>query len=101
MDTQRHNHTSRNAIHPGITVDIIQKQDQNSGKRTRGIVQEILTSSLSHPHGIKVRLADGRVGRVIEIFRREKTDNTGQEGLAGIPADGARNKNTPVRRSQQ
>jgi uncharacterized repeat protein (TIGR03833 family) len=72
MDTQRHNHTSRNAIHPGITVDIIQKQDQNSGKRTRGIVREILTGSLSHPHGIKVRLTDGRVGRVIEIFPGEK-----------------------------
>jgi uncharacterized repeat protein (TIGR03833 family) len=58
----------RAAIRPGITVDIIQKQDQQSGRRTKGIVQEILTSSVSHPHGIKVRLKDGRVGRVAEIF---------------------------------
>ncbi|MGB8220566.1 MAG: YwbE family protein [Methanoregula sp.] len=57
----------RNAIHPGDTVDIILKTDQRSGKLTRGIVQEILTNSSFHPHGIKVRIKDGRVGRVAGI----------------------------------
>jgi uncharacterized repeat protein (TIGR03833 family) len=49
-------------------VDIIRKEDQRTGKKTRGIVQEILTSSLSHPYGIKVRLKEGHVGRVAEII---------------------------------
>ena len=48
----------------GLMVEIIQKQDQKSGKMTRGIVGEILTNSVFHPHGIKVRLVDGKVGRV-------------------------------------
>ena len=65
---QRRNSQQRVAVRVGIVVDIIRKEDQRTGKRTRGIVQEILTSSLSHPHGIKVRLKDGRVGRVTEIF---------------------------------
>lgn len=60
---------NRAAIQPGCTVDIVQKEDQRSGKKTRGIVQEILTSSPTHPHGIKVRLRDGRVGRVVEIIK--------------------------------
>jgi uncharacterized repeat protein (TIGR03833 family) len=60
--------TNRMAIQPGCTVDIIQKEDQRSGKKTRGIVQDILTSSLTHPHGIKVRLRDGRVGRVVGVI---------------------------------
>jgi uncharacterized repeat protein (TIGR03833 family) len=55
-------------IRQGLTVDIVQKGDQRSGKLTRGTVQEILTSSAFHPHGIKVRLADGRVGRVAAII---------------------------------
>lgn len=63
----------RQAIQPGCTVDIILKEDQRSGKKTRGIVQEILTNSLSHPHGIKVRLRDGRVGRIAEIVKSEGT----------------------------
>ncbi|MDD1695206.1 MAG: YwbE family protein [Methanoregula sp.] len=58
----------RSAIHAGLVVDIIQKQDQRTGKRTRGTVCEILTNSDFHPHGIKVRLNDGRVGRVAEII---------------------------------
>ena len=58
---------TRSQIHPGSRVCIIQKQDQGTGKLTEGIVREILTSSLSHPHGIKVRLMDGQVGRVQEI----------------------------------
>jgi uncharacterized repeat protein (TIGR03833 family) len=55
-----------------LTVDIIQKQDQKSGKKTRGIVGEILTNSSFHPHGIKVRLADGKVGRVGGIIPVKK-----------------------------
>jgi len=55
-------------IHPGITVDIVLKENQRTGKRTRGVVQDILTSSQKHSRGIKVRLADGQVGRVQEII---------------------------------
>lgn len=58
----------RKDIEPGIEVDIVLKQDQRSGKLTTGIVKDILTSSPSHPHGIKVRLTDGQVGRVQNIL---------------------------------
>jgi uncharacterized repeat protein (TIGR03833 family) len=51
-------------IKPGIRVKIVLKQDQRSGKLTEGIVKELLTTSPTHPHGIKVRLTDGKVGRV-------------------------------------
>ncbi|WP_342770679.1 MULTISPECIES: YwbE family protein [unclassified Methanoculleus] len=61
------NGQNRAAIHPGMTVDIVLKRDQRTGKRTRGVVAEILTNSSFHPHGIKVWLQDGRVGRVQEI----------------------------------
>jgi uncharacterized repeat protein (TIGR03833 family) len=64
---------NRQAIQPGCTVDIILKEYQRSGKKTRGIVKEILTNSLTHPHGIKVRLTDGRVGRVAEIVQSDGT----------------------------
>jgi uncharacterized repeat protein (TIGR03833 family) len=64
----RRNSPQRKTVQIGLTVDIIQKEDQRSTKRTRGVVKEILTSSLTHPHGIKVRLRDGRVGRVVEII---------------------------------
>lgn len=59
---------NRDDIYPGLEVDIILKKDQRSGKRTRGIVKDLLTSSAYHSRGIKVRLEDGQVGRVIEIF---------------------------------
>ena len=59
--------TRRQDIRPGLTVDIVLKQDQATGKRTRGIVKEILTPSPTHPHGIKVRLTSGAVGRVKAI----------------------------------
>ncbi len=62
------NGQNRKDIRPGLEVDIILKKDQRTGKRTRGIVKEILTSSSYHPHGIKVRLQDGQVGRVQEIL---------------------------------
>ncbi len=52
---------------PGLQVSIVLKQDQRTGKLTRGIVKDILTKSAFHPHGIKVRLADGQVGRVQHI----------------------------------
>jgi len=55
-------------IKPGMRVRIVQKQDQRSGKLTEGVVSEILTNSPTHPHGIKVRLASGIVGRVKEII---------------------------------
>jgi uncharacterized repeat protein (TIGR03833 family) len=54
----------RSDIKPGIRVQVAQKQDQRSGKLTEGTVQEILTNSATHPHGIKVRLLSGVVGRV-------------------------------------
>lgn len=60
--------TRRQDIRPGLEVEIVLKQDQASGKRTRGIVREILTPSPSHPHGIKVRLTSGAVGRVKAIL---------------------------------
>ncbi|WP_214721639.1 YwbE family protein [Exiguobacterium sp. s192] len=52
----------------GQTVSIVLKQDQRTGKRTEGIVKDLLTKSPNHPHGIKVRLEDGQVGRVQEIL---------------------------------
>lgn len=54
-------------IKPGLKVDIVLKQDQRSGKTTRGTVKDVLTKSAFHPHGIKVRLETGEVGRVKEI----------------------------------
>ena len=61
------NGQNRKDIRPGLTVEIVLKPDQRTGKRTRGVVKEILTKSSHHPHGIKVRLESGEVGRVQEI----------------------------------
>ena len=61
----------RSDIRPGLLVDIVLKADQRSGKRTRGVVKDLLTSAPYHPHGIKVRLQDGQVGRVQEIIAGE------------------------------
>jgi len=58
---------SRAAIKPGLEVDIVLKADQRTGRLTRGIVKDILTNSPNHPHGIKVRLTSGQVGRVKAI----------------------------------
>lgn len=63
------NGKNRSAIAPGMEVAIVLKQDQRTGKLTRGIVRDILTNSSTHPHGIKVRLTDGQVGRVQEIIK--------------------------------
>ena len=61
-------HTKRSNIRSGKEVNIVLKADQRSGELTWGIVRDILTKSPSHPHGIKVRLMDGSVGRVKEIL---------------------------------
>jgi uncharacterized repeat protein (TIGR03833 family) len=61
------NGQTRSNIKPGLTVLIVLKQDQPTGKLTKGVVKDILTNSPTHPHGIKVRLTSGQVGRVKEI----------------------------------
>ena len=63
------NGKNRNDIKIGSEVYIVLKKDQRTGKKSKGIVKELLTRSSSHPHGIKVRLEDGRVGRVQEIIK--------------------------------
>jgi len=60
--------TSRENIRPGVKVAIVLKKDQRSGNLTQGIVKDILTKSPKHPHGIKVRLENGDVGRVKEVL---------------------------------
>ena len=64
--------TQRNQIKPGMTVRIVLKKDQRSGTLTEGEVANILTSAPFHPHGIKVRLSDGQIGRVKEIVEEEE-----------------------------
>ncbi|HXW99324.1 MAG TPA: YwbE family protein [Methanomicrobiales archaeon] len=61
----------RSSVRIGSTVGIVQKQDQKTGKATQGTVSEILTNTSFHPHGIKVRLTDGKVGRVVAIVGQE------------------------------
>lgn len=65
-------HRERKNIRPGLQVSIVLKQDQRTGKRTTGTVKDLLTNSNFHPHGIKVRLDDGQVGRVREILSEDK-----------------------------
>jgi uncharacterized repeat protein (TIGR03833 family) len=62
------NGQNRSDVYPGLEVDIILKKDQRSGNRTRGIVKNLLTSASFHSRGIKVRLEDGQIGRVVEII---------------------------------
>jgi len=62
------NGRNRSYLNPGVRVQIVQKQDQRTGKLTDGIVKDILTKSSTHPHGIKVRLTNGIVGRVKKIL---------------------------------
>ncbi|MFC4454614.1 YwbE family protein [Deinococcus sonorensis] len=62
----------RSQIVPGVTVDVVQKQDQPSGRLTRGVVAQLLTRSPTHPHGIKVRLTSGVVGRVQAVIRPDR-----------------------------
>jgi len=63
------NGTARETIKPGQPVLIVLKKDQRSGKLTQGVVKDILTKSPTHPHGIKVRLESGAVGRVKQIVK--------------------------------
>lgn len=62
------NGNNRSTIKAGLRVEIVLKQDQRTGKLTEGIVKDILTNSSNHPHGIKVRLESGDVGRVQNIL---------------------------------
>lgn len=64
------NGQNRKAIYPGLEVNIILKKDQRTGVKTRGIVKDLLTNSTHHPHGIKVRLTDGQIGRVCDILQK-------------------------------
>jgi len=66
------NGQNRKDIFPGLEVDIILKKDQRSGKLTRGIVKQLLTSASFHSRGIKVRLEDGQIGRVAYIIGEEE-----------------------------
>ena len=61
----------RKDVRPGLTVEIVLKRDQCTGKLTRGVVKDVLTKSPHHPHGIKVRLETGEVGRVKEVITGE------------------------------
>lgn len=62
------NGKNRQDVYAGLTVDVVLKKDQRTGKATRGVVQDLLTNSSFHPHGIKVRLTDGQVGRVCQTY---------------------------------
>jgi len=76
MDGHRRSDVAR-----GADVSIVLKEDQRTGKLTRGIVQDLLTNSAFHPHGIKVRLQDGKVGRVQIIH------SAGQPSRGNLPGD--------------
>ena len=78
--------TRRADVRPGYEVNIVRKQDQRSGRMTHGIVQALLTRSTSHPHGIKVRLTSGDVGRVKEIL------SFGNESGGSQDSSGERNE---------
>ena len=67
-------HRERKNVRPGTKVAIVLKQDQRTGRETIGVVKHLLTNSATHPHGIKVRLVDGQVGRVQKILS-EAGDN--------------------------
>jgi uncharacterized repeat protein (TIGR03833 family) len=71
------NGQQRKNLRTGLTVDVVLKADQRTGRRTRGIVKDILTKSPQHPHGIKVRLETGEVGRVIEIIEEGRPGDFG------------------------
>ncbi|MCZ8540832.1 MULTISPECIES: YwbE family protein [Psychrobacillus] len=62
------NGQNRKDVKPGLEVYIVLKKDQRSGEKTKGVVKDLLTNSSFHPHGIKVRLTDGQIGRVCEII---------------------------------
>ena len=67
--------TKRSEIKPGLRVGVVLKQDQRTGKITEGVVRDLLTNSATHPHGIKVRLESGVVGRVKKVMPDEPLDS--------------------------
>lgn len=69
--------TRRDEIQTGKKVAIVLKQDQRNGRTVEGVVKEVLTRSATHPHGIKVRLNDGRVGRVVRVIGNEDPSRSG------------------------
>jgi uncharacterized repeat protein (TIGR03833 family) len=71
----------RSQIRPGLRVQIVEKQNQRTGALTEGVVLRILTKSPSHPHGIKVMLEGGRVGRVQAIMDPARNDRGGEAGI--------------------
>jgi uncharacterized repeat protein (TIGR03833 family) len=71
----------RNQIRPGLRVQIVEKQNQRTGALTEGVVLRILTKSSSHPHGIKVMLEGGRVGRVQAIMDPARNDRGDEAGI--------------------
>ena len=64
----------RKDVRAGLRVAIVLKQDQRTGRQTVGVVKDLLTNSAFHPHGIKVRLTDGQVGRVQEILTSDSSE---------------------------
>lgn len=66
---------ARRQIKPGLKVAIVLKQDQRTGRLTEGLVADLLTKSPTHPHGIKVRLTDGQVGRVQKILSESSPES--------------------------
>jgi uncharacterized repeat protein (TIGR03833 family) len=77
------NGQQRKNIRPGVRVEIVQKKDQRSGRRTVGVVKEILTPSAFHARGIKVRLVNGQIGRVQAILSEEAQSETREEQTHG------------------
>lgn len=65
------NGKNRSDVYAGLEVDIVLKKDQRTGTTTRGVVKDLLTNSSSHPHGIKVRLTDGQIGRVCQTYPKQ------------------------------
>ena len=70
LEVQLMEHKKRSNIAPGAMVDIVLKKDQRTGTLTRGTVKRLLTNSSTHPHGIKVELTDGQIGRVQNIIEK-------------------------------
>ncbi len=79
----------RGAIVPGARVAIVQKQDQRTGRTVEGVVAAVLTRSATHPHGIKVRLVDGRVGRVKAVLDGDSASEARTAPTTIAPADAA------------
>ena len=71
MENNKTDGKKRSNIQVGLLVEIVQKQDQRTGKLTEGIVKRILTNSLNHSHGIKVQLESGEVGRVKNVLNAQ------------------------------